>query len=93
MVKITFIYKQSDPLTNYLLSQLEIIKNNKEAIVLKATIEVNPNYIERYNLKYNHTLLFTDFHETELYRLEGPFNKEDITGIIKKLNEAGGKKL
>jgi len=88
MLRILFVYKQADPLSDYLLSQLKDVKTDKKTVLVATALEKSPEYIEKYDLNYNHTLMITNFHGTELYRLEGPFNKEDIAGIIQKLKEA-----
>lgn len=85
MLNILFIYKESDLLSQLCLNILNKNTLSEDLTITTASIEDHLNYINKYDLYYNQTLIFTNLRNQEVYRHEGPFNKGDFDMLVKKL--------
>jgi hypothetical protein len=77
MIRILFGYKQNDLLLPFLERQIE--EANLEGIkVSKFTLELNPMMVEHYDITKHHTVIFKDFKDNELLRIEEPFDSKRL---------------
>lgn len=77
MIRIVYAFKNNCPLKNFLYRQLNEA-NLENYPVSMLSIDLLPSVIERYNLDKWHTVIFKDYKDEEIYRLEGPFDSKEI---------------
>ena len=75
MIKITFIHKENELLNTFLTRAFN--EANLEGYKVDFLV-MNESLIERYEITKYHTVIFEDFKNREITRIEGPFNAAQL---------------
>ena len=74
MIRLIFLNNPKDPMTNFVMKEIQKLSLPN---VKYIDIRKYDKTIKKFNLSYNHTLIF-QFDGVEVGRLEGPFDSMDL---------------